>query len=168
MTGPSQKNLSRRDAMKILAAAAGATALANIPNKWSKPGLEVGVLPAHAQTSIIAPAIPHTLVCDPDAGIINNVEQPPITVTSRVTITPPASGIPMHYSVVLVESLPGGNIDAPNPSTGTVNTNASGVASLPVTYSNVWANATITVNWSFENASDGSGTCAQVFSTPIN
>ena len=45
------KNLSRRDALKVLGAAAGATVLANLPEKWSKPELVSGVLPAHAQTS---------------------------------------------------------------------------------------------------------------------
>ena len=47
------KNLSRRDALKVLGAAAGAVALANLPEKWSSPELESGVLPAHAQTSDI-------------------------------------------------------------------------------------------------------------------
>jgi hypothetical protein len=45
------KKLSRRDALKVLGAAAGATALANLPAKWTTPKLEAGVLPAHAATS---------------------------------------------------------------------------------------------------------------------
>jgi hypothetical protein len=45
------KKLSRRDALKVLGAAAGATALANLPAKWTTPKLEAGVLPAHAQSS---------------------------------------------------------------------------------------------------------------------
>jgi len=48
------KKLSRRDAIKLLGAAAGASVLANIPAKWSKPSLASGVLPVHAQTSCIA------------------------------------------------------------------------------------------------------------------
>lgn len=51
MTDRPQPKLSRRDALKILAAATGAIALANIPSKWKKPELAAGVLPAHAQTS---------------------------------------------------------------------------------------------------------------------
>ena len=46
------KKLSRRDAIKLLGAAAGAAALANLPSKWSKPELVSGVLPAHAQSSV--------------------------------------------------------------------------------------------------------------------
>ncbi len=45
------QKLSRRDAIKLLGAAAGATLLANLPSKWRTPELASGVLPAHAQTS---------------------------------------------------------------------------------------------------------------------
>jgi len=46
-----QKKISRRDAIKVLGAATGASLLANLPAKWSKPELTGAVLPAHAQTS---------------------------------------------------------------------------------------------------------------------
>ena len=45
------KKFSRRDAIKLLGAAAGAAALANLPSKWSKPEVISGVLPAHAQST---------------------------------------------------------------------------------------------------------------------
>ena len=48
------KKITRRDAIKLLGAAVGATALANLPSKWSKPELISGVLPVHAQTSCIS------------------------------------------------------------------------------------------------------------------
>ena len=51
------KKLSRRDAFKILGATLGATVLANLPSKWSKPELVSGVLPAHAQ-STSTPTLP--------------------------------------------------------------------------------------------------------------
>ena len=51
MTNKNNKNINRRDAIKLLGAAAGASALANLPAKWSKPELAGGALPAHAQTS---------------------------------------------------------------------------------------------------------------------
>jgi hypothetical protein len=53
MNNPSPKKLTRRDAIKILSAAAGASVLANLPSKWSSPELTSGVLPAHAQTSTL-------------------------------------------------------------------------------------------------------------------
>jgi len=51
MSEKPNKKLSRRDAIKLLGAAAGASVLANLPTKWSKPSLASGVLPAHAQTT---------------------------------------------------------------------------------------------------------------------
>ncbi|MBI5296538.1 MAG: hypothetical protein HY869_13760 [Chloroflexi bacterium] len=165
MPNPKSTRLSRRDTIKILAAAAGAGALANLPNKWTKPGMDFGVLPAHAQSSQII----HTLRAGDDAMIDFNVGQPPITINSTVQITPPDSGIVMRYSVVLQESAgassPAG-IDLPNPLTGTVTTNGGGTGILPITYSEVGPNATITVTWSFENPDDGTGTDDQVFKTP--
>lgn len=43
--------LSRRQALKALAAAGGATALSTLPPTWEKPLVKVGALPAFAQTS---------------------------------------------------------------------------------------------------------------------
>jgi hypothetical protein len=48
-TTMSQPKLSRRDLLKVLAAAAGTAALSSVPNKWKTPVVEVGMLPAHAQ-----------------------------------------------------------------------------------------------------------------------
>jgi len=48
---PSQK-MSRRQALKAIAAAAGGlTAAAFIPAKWLKPVVDAGLLPVHASTS---------------------------------------------------------------------------------------------------------------------
>jgi hypothetical protein len=47
----SQTKLSRRDLLKALAAATGATIISTIPNKWVTPIIEIGALPAHAQAS---------------------------------------------------------------------------------------------------------------------
>ena len=48
----STQNISRRQALKaILAAAGGLSAAAFIPSRWLKPLVSVGVLPAHAATS---------------------------------------------------------------------------------------------------------------------
>ncbi len=46
------KKVSRRQAIKLLTATAGVATLASLPNKWVKPVLNAGVLPAHAQTSL--------------------------------------------------------------------------------------------------------------------
>ena len=61
MTNKPTIKLGRRDAIKLLGTAAGASALANLPAKWSKPSLTVGVLPAHAQSSCYALTVEVTL-----------------------------------------------------------------------------------------------------------
>jgi len=160
MTDNTEKKLSRRDAMKLLAAAVGAATVANLPPEWSKPDLEAGVLPAHAQTSIM-----YGLTCDADSDLDSNVEQLPITVTSGVTIAPPASGIIMRYTLVLCSA--GGGINTPAPLSGTATTDASGYASVDVEYYDFWDGDSFTVTWEFENASDGTGTCQQIFAVPI-
>lgn len=44
--------ITRRQLIKILAAATGTAVLSSVPNKWKTPIVEVGVLPAHAQGSL--------------------------------------------------------------------------------------------------------------------
>ncbi len=46
----SQSPISRRQLLKILAAAAGTAVLTTVPNKWKTPVVDVGALPAHAQS----------------------------------------------------------------------------------------------------------------------
>lgn len=43
--------LSRRQLLKVLAAAAGTAVLSSVPNKWKTPVVDIGALPAHAQLS---------------------------------------------------------------------------------------------------------------------
>jgi len=159
------KEISRRDAIKIFAAVAGATALVNLPDKWTKPGMEVGVLPAHAQTSL------HTLVAGPNDPGANFCTDP--NLTSIVQITPPTSGIVMRYVITpsnLVRITLPAPTTGPTSITGTALTGALG-ASLSITVDNYPTMApgdTVTVTWSFENASDGTGSDSQVFTNTAN
>ena len=41
--------ITRRDALKALAAVTGAVVLSNLPQEWKTPIVEVGVMPAHSQ-----------------------------------------------------------------------------------------------------------------------
>jgi hypothetical protein len=50
LTTGNKKTLSRREALKIIAASSGAVALAAMP-QWQTPLVEIGALPAHAQGS---------------------------------------------------------------------------------------------------------------------
>jgi len=68
-----QNKLSRREAIKILGTATGASLLANLPAKWSKPELAGSFLPAHAQSSCTVLVFVSTTV-----SIGNNITQIPI------------------------------------------------------------------------------------------
>lgn len=50
--------LSRRDALKTLVAVTGVAAVSTLPDRWAKPLLEVGALPAHAQISGLPAGLP--------------------------------------------------------------------------------------------------------------
>jgi hypothetical protein len=53
-----EQKVSRRDALKILASLGGAVTLAGLPKGWKTPVVDVGVLPAHAQVSVLPTATP--------------------------------------------------------------------------------------------------------------
>jgi hypothetical protein len=152
MNDKPQLKVSRRDAVKILAAAVGATALSNLPGKWTKPSLNVGILPAHALTS------GHTLTVGADQ--IDNFCLSTALV-STVTISPADPGILMKYTIIPDPSI---TISSPPSLTGTALTNSSGVASLTFTAATSAAHAvTVGVEWEFANASDGTGNGTQLF-----
>jgi hypothetical protein len=156
MADKGQKIISRRDAIKVLAAAAGATALANLPGKWDTPDLEIGVLPAHAQTS----GGIYTLAAgqsDPNANFC-------FSLVSTAVISPVAAGIPLRYVITL---SPGLAITSPAASTGTVSTDGSGTSSMSidVDINTFNVGSTVSVTWSFENPSDGTNSDIQVFTS---
>lgn len=155
MNKQKSKKISRRDAIKVLAAATGATFLANIPGKWGKPELASGVLPAHAQTSIL-----HTLTCD----LNQTVNEPDSDqYTTGVTIAPPTPGIVMAWTMAL------NNVSLDNvgdATSGTAVTNGVGYASVqtpPVTIIDINQDASVIVTWSFQFPANGTGSCDQAF-----
>jgi hypothetical protein len=53
-----ERSLTRREALKTIAAITGAATLASLPKYWETPMIEVGALPAHAQGSgLTIPAV---------------------------------------------------------------------------------------------------------------
>jgi hypothetical protein len=73
---PEERTVSRRRLLRILAATGGAIAASGVlPSQWTKPVVEVGVLPAHAQvTRPLATSAPtavstvYAMVCDSTPG----------------------------------------------------------------------------------------------------
>ncbi len=160
MTDSKTNKISRRDALKILTAATGAAALANLPSKWSKPGLEVGVLPAHAQTSVLHILLPpaEAELIPPDSACYHGQQ-----VRFTAEIAPPTPGIMLQYALAYVSQ--DGAITSPVPPTGSLPTNASGQASVIATVTPdspmMGTIGLLTVEWSFVSSSVGSNTVSQ-------
>jgi hypothetical protein len=153
------KELSRRDALKLLGAAAGASVLANLPSKWSTPELTAGVLPAHAQTSAL-----YSLSCD-DLVYLPGGEVNEWQVGSAVHISPVAPGVLMNYVIVLDNMV---FVQAPLPASPDA-TNASGQAAVEfgVAATGEAGTTSVTVTWSFANPSDGTGSCFRQVIFPV-
>jgi hypothetical protein len=160
-----EKKLSRRDATKLLGAAIGGVALATLPPEWSKPELGIGTLPAHAQQSAISPnhTIQSVLFDGGDPGSEANLC---FSFDSSATISPVTAGIPLRYTIISNVSIvtPSAVDVPPVPATltGLLNTNASGqatIAGIQVDMSNVPEpdGVQVSVEWSFVNPSDGTG-----------
>jgi hypothetical protein len=156
--------ISRRKALKIITAAAGAATLANLPNKWVKPISNAGVLPAHAQTSTLP------LYSFADAAI-TVVDIQPTSVPDEVfsndilhstaTITPVAAGIQIRRTISI--------LDATHPSYGSPDvsvgpTDGSGMYTGPDFDLFTWneqqyiGSQEIRFLWEFVNPADGTDT----------
>lgn len=84
------KKLSRRDAIKVLGAAAGASVLATLPTKWTKPEITAGVLPAHAQTSW-----PYSFAACTASGNVNSTPSGQV----YALIAPAVAGVSLKLAV---------------------------------------------------------------------
>jgi hypothetical protein len=142
------KELSRRDALKLLGAAAGASVLANLPSKWSTPQLTAGVLPAHAQTS------GRSLTCwlELDGESIQ---------TGANVIPSPGVPISLHLELVLVrlaEPAFGLSSDHLTDNAGAVGVGWLALATGP-------APQTVLATWTFTNPLDGTASCSPALLT---
>lgn len=150
MTAPTRKKISRRDAIKLIGAVTGATVLANLPSKWSTPEIAKGVLPAHAQTSQVG------LVCN-TYHLVDAYGLRPFLI--GVVLVPDQAGIVLNWSVVLTG---GANfVDPTEPTSGTALTRGAGASYYGGNVNTPGGSGWI-VTWSYNNPSDGSGTCNQV------
>ncbi len=108
MNDPQKKNtVSRRQALKTIAAITGAATLTQLPTKWASPILTSGVLPAHAQTSPIP-----TPTTPPNTLVISNLQANPVqinNVPNGITL------YPTTFTVTYVDSAgavgPGSTFD---------------------------------------------------------
>ena len=164
------KKLSRRDALKVLGAATGASLLASLPSKWSAPEIASGVLPAHAQTSggltflnggFITSTIPGKFSPNDRSG---NIKEISATLgvacgakgTHWVQISQPIANIPL--GLVTSSNFPvTWNIPVSGPPDDTYYTDGNGKVEIPIdlVYSPV---DPPDFTWTFINPSDGTDT----------
>ena len=146
-----QKKITRREAIKILGATAGASLLANIPTKWSTPELTGGALPAHAQTSTSFSILcADNVFLGDSSGPLAFSTNP---VTSNVSISPATDGVLLNFSVAI------SNATLNTASSGQVSTSGGGQASTDIDHSTPSNSGYVDVTWSL--ASDASVFCVQ-------
>jgi len=96
-TTAEETSLSRRDAIKVLTAAGGAIAAAVfLQDKWTKPVIEAGVVPAHAQSSRTIPEVGLSYLCRnavaPGYAADFNYYDPLSSMSDSATLTASISG----------------------------------------------------------------------------
>jgi hypothetical protein len=160
MSQPKNKKISRRDAMKVLGAAAGATLLANLPSKWSKPELTNGVLPAHAQTSGI-------LLTFTNIGFISGLVKSGDSTKVSAPLGAPGCAFDGIHWVEISEQIANIPLVLEVTSDGPVNWFTPGSNPTGIYYTdskgkveinlNMQYSSDIVFTWTFKNASDGTG-----------
>ena len=141
--------LNRREALKLIAAASGALALASIPAEWTKPELRFGVLPAYAQTS----GLLTIASCSATPGTF--LESGSETFTAQISAA--VAGVS-----ILLEFFFNGLPSAPF----TLTTDSSGLATDGPRFLAGLAGVTIEARFSFVDSTVGTGSCS-VFGTIV-
>jgi hypothetical protein len=167
-----KKTISRRQLLKTLIATGGAvTASTLLPGKWSRPVVEVGVLPAHAQASAptltptptSTPRPPYAIIgCYAYNAAGGGIITPTDVIQAYAEIAPATAGVQLRRTITLHESThPQNGVIA----TDTGSTDASGVFQPPDFDLNTLSpaistgNDRLTVLWEFVNPADGTNTC---------
>jgi len=170
--------VSRRQLLKALIATGGAiTASTLLPAKWSKPIVEVGVLPVHAQ---ISPPLTSTPTPEPPtatpiiAAIIGcfafNASGaatigPSDVIETYTEITPTLSGIELRRTITLHQT---GHPQDGTVATDTGLTDSSGRFQPPnfdlgtLSPTILAGDGRLTILWEFVNPADGTNDCQNI------
>jgi hypothetical protein len=151
--------INRRDLLKVLGAAgAGLVGSLLLPGKWDKPVTRMGVLPAHAQASVVTYDIirsAESIVFIPQ----NESDQATLTVY----IDPPDSGIAMRATYEIEEEVPSLSQPAaygPPVALPDVSTTSGAATFAPFDLGFWWLNLRVT--YEFVNADACGTTCERV------
>ena len=178
-----ERAVSRRQLLKALSAAGGAVAASTLlPSKWTKPVVEVGLLPVHAQTTPTPPIPPTptptntptpTPTATPEPAAIigcfafnaatgQGIIGPTDTIGTYAVIAPTRAGVQLRRTITLNQ--------AGHPQNGVVDTvigvtDAAGIFAPPDFDLNTLSPTILpganrlTILWEFVNPADGTNTC---------
>ncbi len=162
-----QQVINRREALKALAGIGGAAAAsALVPEKWVKPVVEAGVLPAHAQSSII---------CNPPYSIAGCSitdyswrDHHNFDFTIRVELNTQCSGIPMKWSHEVLDANQESIYFFGFDDNLTIVTDSHGNAIHRVSpyFYDPSDPYSFSITWKFANLEDGTGICTTNFVYP--
>lgn len=121
-----ESSLTRREALKLLLALTGGTALTTLPTKWETPVIELGHLPAHAQVSTVVDVEPDPTV-EPNPDPIPNPDPTPIAVSEFAVMATANDG-----NAIII--FPAPNTGLPGPAQNVVSGVPSGAVPHGVAY----------------------------------
>lgn len=162
-----KQKLSRREVLKALAAIGGAAAASVLlPEKWIEPVVEAGVLPAHAQSSI---------VCEPPYAIVGCAitdyswrDHHNFDFTIRADLNSHCAGIPLRWAMEILDADLERIAYFDFENSAIIQTQSLGDAVHRVGdyISDDIAPYLFSVTWKFANLSDGTGTCTSTLVFP--
>jgi hypothetical protein len=156
-----RRTLGRREALEALAAVGSAVAASVLlPEKWIKPVVEAGVLPAHAQASVCAP--PFTFDQCVDGYAAWSTEPSPVprlVIDSMAYINTRCEGVPLKLTFIIQNSA-GQTIYASDPKVYLTSNHGFAEAIIYIS-SNQIAGVPylVIVNWEFINSNYGQTHC---------
>jgi len=146
--------LSRRELLKSLAALGGAVAASSLlPEKWSRPQVGAGVLPAHAQSTLCAP--PYVI----DHCTISLFVNSGTELVTSAYILPPCPDIQMIVILYYIYDEESDSVNKAQ-SIPVVLTDSAGKATWSMTVIDFPEGASgLYAEWSFFNPTDGTDSC---------
>ncbi len=152
---PSAQTLGRRELLKALASSGAMAAVTLLPGGWTKPVVEVGRLPIHAQVSGVAPT--PTATVRPQLSLSATSEgNNCFEITNTATVTPATAGVEILQEVIFDPATPP---PSNAPSAVSAPTNGSGVATFPpITTGQSWVGSIYRLRFSFVNPQNGPAT----------
>jgi hypothetical protein len=158
-----KSRLSRREVLKALASVGGAAAASLlVPVKWVKPVVDVGILPAHAQSSVCSPPYLFSQ-CSDNVAFWTTDASHALELDSMVYIRPSCEGVPLVLTFIIKNSE-GSIIYSFHPKVFLTSSRGYAEAQVLIPPSQIVGTPyLVSINWEFANARYGQGNCQYNF-----